>query len=89
VRGFRAVYLGADMPVAQVAAAAEHATVVLVSVSAFIPRSRAAKTVASLRQALPHRMPLWLGGAGAPPALRNVERFDSLDELDARLATFA
>jgi methanogenic corrinoid protein MtbC1 len=89
VRGFRVIYLGADIPIEQIAAAAEQVAVVLVSVSSGMPRRSASEAIASLREALPYRMPLWLGGAGAPPALKRVERFESLDALDARLATFA
>jgi DNA-binding transcriptional MerR regulator/methylmalonyl-CoA mutase cobalamin-binding subunit len=86
-RGYRVVYLGAGMPVEQIAAAATSGNieVVAISISSAMPRRRAATAVAQLRKLLPRRMPLWVGGSGAPAALEGVERFDSLDALDARL----
>jgi len=86
-RGYRVLYLGAGMPVAQIAAAATsgNTEVVAISVSSAMPRKRTADAVAQLRELLPRRVPLWVGGAGAPTALEGVERFDSLDALDARL----
>jgi DNA-binding transcriptional MerR regulator/methylmalonyl-CoA mutase cobalamin-binding subunit len=86
-RGYRVVYLGAGMPVEQIAAAATSGDIeiVAISISSAMPRRRAASAVARLRQLVPRRVPLWVGGAGAPAALDGVERFDSLDALDARL----
>lgn len=86
-RGYRVVYMGAGMPVDQIAAAGTSGDieVVAISVSSAMPRRRAASAVAQLRKLLPRRMPLWVGGAGAPAALEGVERFDSLDALDARV----
>ncbi len=89
-RGFRVVYLGAGMPVEQVAAATTSANIeiVAISVSSAMPLRRSAAAIAQLRGLLPHRTPLWLGGAGAPEAIEGVERFDSLDALDARLTAY-
>lgn len=86
-RGYRVVYLGPNTPVEQIAAAATtgNIEIVAVSVSSTLPRRRTAGAVAQLRQLLPRRLPLWVGGAGAPPSLDGVERFDSLESLDARL----
>lgn len=86
-RGYRVVYLGAGMPVEQIAAAATSGDfeVVAISISSAMPRRRTAGAVAQLRQLLPRRLPLWVGGAGAPPPFAGVERFDSLESLDARL----
>ena len=91
VRGYRVVYLGPDTPIKQAAATAvaAGAECVVVSVSAATTRARAARGVASLRKVLPHRLPLWVGGAGAPPVIKGVERFTSLTELDERLRTVA
>lgn len=86
MRGYRVTYLGADTPIDQIAAAVRrdvHA--VAVSVSSVVPRSRAARGVASLREALPRRVPLWIGGGGAPAPVAGVERFESLAALEARL----
>lgn len=88
VRGSRVLYLGANTPIEQIAAAARGggAEVVAVSVSAAMPRARAARSLASLRKALPARVALWVGGAGEPSAGQGIERFESLADLDARLA---
>ncbi|HET9950500.1 MAG TPA: cobalamin-dependent protein [Candidatus Eisenbacteria bacterium] len=86
MRGYRVAYLGADTPIDQIAAAVSHdMAAVAVSISSVVPRSRAAKAVALLRDALPRRVPLWIGGAGAPTPIAGVERFESLAALDARL----
>ena len=88
-RGYRVVYLGAGMPVEQIAAAATSGDfeIVAISISAALPRKRSASAVAQLRELMPRRVPLWVGGAGAPAALEGVERFNSLDALDAMLTT--
>lgn len=88
MRGHRVIYLGANTPVDQIAGAAlaGNAEAVAISISAAVPRARASAAIARLRKALPHRVPLWTGGAGAPAPVRGVERFDSLAALDARLA---
>lgn len=85
-RGQRVIYLGVDTPIEQIAAAARDAEAVIVSVAAGTPRARAEKAVLELRESLPARVPMWVGGAGAPPPRKGVERFTTLDELDARLA---
>jgi len=86
-RGCRVIYLGADTPVDQVASAvlAGNAEAVAVSVSAAVTKARAAAALAKLRKALPARVAIWAGGAGAPARARGIERFASLAELDARL----
>lgn len=88
VHGCRILYLGADTPTEQVAAAARggDAEAVAVSVSAATPRAKSAAAIAELRRALPRRIALWVGGAGAPPSAKGVDRFESLTALDARLA---
>jgi len=86
MRGYRVAYLGADTPIDQIAAAVSRdIAAVAVSISSAVPRSRAAKAVALLRDALPRRAPLWIGGVGAPPPVTGVERFDSLAALDSRI----
>lgn len=88
LRGHRVLYLGASTPIDQIgdAARAGNAEAVAISVSAAAPKSRSAAAIARLRRALPRRVPLWVGGAGAPAAARGVERFESLAALDARIA---
>jgi len=90
IRGCRILYLGPDTPVDQIAAAAVSGSVaaVAVSVSAAVPRSRAGNDLALLREALPSRMPLWVGGSGAPDPPPGVERFQTLAGFDARLSTW-
>lgn len=90
-RGYRVLYLGADTPVDQIAAAARaaRAGLVAVSVSAAMPRARATRELAGLRDALPRKVTVWVGGAGAPPDVSGVERFETLTALDARLTTSA
>jgi len=86
-RGYRVVYLGANTPMEQMAAAAKSGNIeiVAVSVSRGPSRRRASEDIGLLRQLLPRGVHLWVGGAGAPPPLDGVERFDSLESLDARL----
>ena len=86
-RGYRVAYLGAGMPLDQIAAVGTSSDieVVVISVSPAMPRKRAAKAVAELRHLLPRRVPLWVGGAGAPRVSEGVERFENLEVLDARL----
>jgi len=89
VRGCRLVYLGADTPIEQIATAAREGEVqaVALSISATFPPRQAGKAVAELHAALPRRMPLWVGGAGAPKPAKGVERFETLEALDETLAT--
>ena len=90
MRGCRLVYLGADMPVEQIATTAREgdARAVAVSVSAAFPPRRAKKALAELRAVLPRRVPLWIGGAGAPMPPKGIERFESLEAMDRRLAAW-
>ncbi len=90
LRGCRLVYLGADTPIEQIACAAREgeAAAVAVSVSAAFPVRRARRELAALQGALPRRVLLWTGGAGAPGTPRGVERFESLEALDRHLAAW-
>lgn len=87
LRGHRVVYLGANTPVEQIAASVRGggADAVALSVSSAAPRARSAKQIAGLRRLLPRRVPIWVGGAGAPHAGAGVDHFATLSELDARL----
>ena len=86
VRGYRVVYLGADTPTDQVAAtiASGGAEAVVMSVSAAVPRARAEREAHQLRETLPKRVPLWVGGAGAPE-IAGMERFRTLTAFAARI----
>lgn len=87
VRGHRVLYLGLDTPIEQIAAASRggDAEAVAISVSAAMSPARAARDVEELRTALPRGVSLWVGGAGVPPSIKGVERFESLSALDERL----
>lgn len=86
-RGHRVSYLGIDTPVDEIAAAAlgGRADIVAIGVSAALSRRKAAALLGELRQALPRRVALWVGGSGAPASSPGAEVFRTLDELDARL----
>jgi methanogenic corrinoid protein MtbC1 len=90
LRGYRVLYLGTDTPVEQIVETARDGAVdvVTLSISSTVPRSRAEKSVDALREALPARVPLWLGGAGVPTKTgKGVERLVTLASLDARAAS--
>jgi methanogenic corrinoid protein MtbC1 len=82
--GFRTLFLGAECPVAEVAAAVggREARAVAISVSASSAGARMTRQLRALRRALPQRVPLLLGGAGAPK-LAGTQRLASLRALAA------
>ena len=88
IRGARVVYLGPGTPTAELVAAAREADVraVVLSISAAVQKSRATRAVTAVRAALPRRVHLWLGGAGAPETVKGCVRFESLEDLDRELA---
>jgi methanogenic corrinoid protein MtbC1 len=82
--GCRALYLGTDVPIPQLATLARELPVRAVAVSV----SRAARGTAAvglprLRAALPRRVRLLTGGRGAPAPRAGIELVTSLRELDA------
>lgn len=91
MRGCRLLYLGLDTPVDEIASAARDraARAVALSISVTVPGNRARKAITALRDALPRRTALWVGGAGAPQPPRGVERFDRLEKLDAALIAWS
>lgn len=67
--GWRVLLLGVDTPVDQIAALAREAPIAAVALSCAAPGGRAAaESLRALRRRLPRRIPLLVGGAGAPPA---------------------
>jgi cobalamin-dependent methionine synthase I len=67
--GWRVLLLGVDTPVDQIAALAREAPIAAVALSCAAPGGReAAESLGALRRRLPRRLPLLVGGAGAPPA---------------------
>ncbi len=83
--GWRALVLGVDTPVAQIAALAVEAPLAAVAVSCVQPRSRSgADHIRTLRRKLPRHVALLVGGAGAPIAIREsgIEILSDLASLD-------
>lgn len=89
IHGCRVVYLGADTPIQQIASAATtvNAEAVAISISAATSRARSGEAVVGLRALIPHPVPLWVGGAGAPEPTAGVECFPDLTAFAARLAS--
>ncbi|HEY5720483.1 MAG TPA: MerR family transcriptional regulator [Gammaproteobacteria bacterium] len=85
-RGRPCLSLGTDLPVDEIAraAVAHGAGCVALSISNAAPVAATARAVADLQAALPSRIPLWLGGGGAPrlrprpPATRVFNRLEEL-----------
>lgn len=83
-RGLRILSLGTEVPVGEIAALVDHtgASAVAISVSRASARDAAAP-LAALRRALPRRVELVLGGAGAPMGVRGAVVLGALRDLDA------
>jgi hypothetical protein len=84
--GWRALLLGVDTPIAQVAALAREAPISAVAVSC-VRRQRGTASLAALRRRLPRRVPLLVGGAAAPPSRAGIEHLPDLAALDRWLQT--
>ena len=83
--GWRTLVLGVDTPVAQIAALSREAPLAAVALSCVQPRGRSgAAAIRALRQRLPRRVPLLVGGAGAPSGARQagIEILSDLAALD-------
>lgn len=83
--GWRALVLGVDTPVVQIAALAREAPIAAVALSCVQPGGRRfAEPIRSLRRRLPRQIPLLIGGAGAPSAARQhgIEIMPDLASLD-------
>jgi DNA-binding transcriptional MerR regulator len=88
--GWRTLILGVDTPVAQIAALAREAPLRAVALSCVIPRGRArTNPLRTLRDMLPARVALLVGGAAAPPPhrYRGVHIMSDLAALDRWLQT--
>ncbi len=84
VAGCRLLYLGTEVPAAQVAALARdlHARVVALSISAASKGPAMSAQVRTLRRLLPRRIELLLGGDGAPRPRPGIEVIQDLGALD-------
>lgn len=83
--GWRPLVLGVDTPVPQIAALAREASLGAVALSCVQDGGRrSAYPVAALRRALPRRIPLLVGGRGAPAKsrIKGVEIVPDLAALD-------
>jgi DNA-binding transcriptional MerR regulator/methylmalonyl-CoA mutase cobalamin-binding subunit len=90
--GANPIYLGPEVPVEELLRAVERsgAAALALSILAADPRE-AARALGALRADLAPELPVWIGGAGsaaiATPA--GVERIESLEELEQRVALLA
>ena len=67
--GWRALMLGTDTPIAQIAALAREAPIAAVAISCAAPRRRqTSEQLGTLRRQLPRNISLLVGGSGAPAA---------------------
>jgi methanogenic corrinoid protein MtbC1 len=83
--GCRILYLGTEVPVAQVAALAHDlaARAVALSLSSATKGAASAAALRKVREALPRRVALVAGGDGAPGARPGIETVHGLRDLDA------
>ena len=83
--GCRILYLGTEVPGAQVASLARDlaARAVAVSISSATKGSASATALRKLREALPRRVAVVAGGEGVPAARPGIDAVRSLRDLDA------
>jgi DNA-binding transcriptional MerR regulator/methylmalonyl-CoA mutase cobalamin-binding subunit len=83
VSGWHVVYLGADLPAADIASAARAtgAALVALSITQEVDRRRITGELAQLRDALPASVALWAGGTGAV-ALRKHSLLAGIDVME-------
>lgn len=83
-RGLRVLSLGTEVPVAEIAALAEHTGAAAVGISVSVSSHRhAASAIPTLRSELHRKIELVVGGAGAPKNLKGTTTFADLRELAA------
>jgi DNA-binding transcriptional MerR regulator/methylmalonyl-CoA mutase cobalamin-binding subunit len=94
--GASVVYLGADLPAGEIAAAAKRACVHVVGISVVTSknRARASGELAAIQAALPGDCELWVGGAEAANVIAGARAFrglvvESLAEAESELARVA
>jgi methanogenic corrinoid protein MtbC1 len=82
--GCRVLFLGTEVPPAEIASLARDMNARAVALSfSEATRGRAAAGVRSLRTRLPRRMTLLVGGDGAPAPRRGIEVMRDLEQLEA------
>jgi len=83
--GCRVLYLGTEVPIPQIAALARDlaARAVAISVSSATKGAGSVAALRRLREALPRRVLLVVGGNGAPASRSGVESLHTLRDLDA------
>lgn len=82
-RGLRVLSLGTEVPMVEVAGLAENTGAAAVGLSVSIStRKQAQAGVPALRSALPRKIELVVGGAGAPRDIKGTTAFGDLRELD-------
>jgi DNA-binding transcriptional MerR regulator len=86
LNGYRALYLGGDLPVEDIVRTVREsgAELLLLSISVDDPGSVA--QLETIVGGLPDSVRIIAGGKGAPRGIRGVEMLNDLDELDAALA---
>ncbi len=91
--GANAIYLGPDMPAAEIVTAARstRAGAVAVGVSHYASERQRERAIRELHTALPPAIELWVGGAGSidlklPAGIEPVSDFDALESRVSLLA---
>jgi DNA-binding transcriptional MerR regulator/methylmalonyl-CoA mutase cobalamin-binding subunit len=87
--GANPLYLGAELPVEEILAAAQRTDAAAVAIGLVtLPLDAAERAVAALRGGLPLRVHLWLGGARARelPQREGVEALEGFEALERRVA---
>jgi methylmalonyl-CoA mutase cobalamin-binding subunit len=90
--GASPVYLGADLPVAELVRAAKRTGAAAVGLGVVsLPAAQATRAVRSLRGDLPGDVYVWIGGAGARDVepTEGVERIEGLEAVEQRVARLA
>jgi len=91
VEGWRVLYLGTEVPPEQVVSTALEAgaRVVALSVSSATSGPASLEMLSGLRRELPARVPMLVGGQGAPPGSPGIEALGDFERFRHRLATMS
>jgi len=86
--GYKCVFLGASLPLENLASVAQtvEASSLCVSISSFASEEETLKMLLELRQLLPLSAELWIGGSGAPDMIPNTKTFGSLTAFEGVLS---